>query len=513
MDSLSCEQFANYLSMRAEHLDYDIMRDVTPLEGWVGHVSVGMFPSQDGVEHTFDRINRVYPQLTGCWEDVGNTSCVGQPCDPNETEIGFGLTRDSYKLQRRSYKTQLFCFDQLISVDRATEQFNGILKNLKDATVIITSDRYKMEAARICGRKYLTSTAGATNQLVPITSETWDAECETVTLNAGVVPSSLLSMEMLQNLVQPLLLDGYNGIAPGVPLFELVTDMETAFQLREGNSDVSEKYRFTDFAKGGELYKYGVTDAVGNFGIRFDLTPPRFQINGTDLVRVFPYNNTDSSQVSPGGPTGIKGVVNDVYLKAPVQISYIWHREVMVNLVQDMSQINSEMPYAVRNLAGKWMWAMNNLGADENGCVIANPRGNKGIFLADFSMATKAHRPEWGVALWHVRQSACIVDIDPCAAAPAYVAQDASSANAPCEFVTEITTIAISSTELPPNSVVCNGSVIGHGGTTATAMTDLVTFLNTDTATAALGLWSGTGTTLTLTGSVCASMSIPAIEA
>ena len=102
-------------SRKSEHLDDEIIRSLHPTDTWIGHVSTGRFPAEDGVEHTFDRFENVFPDLSGCWEDVTATSCVGKPCDPTETKIGLGFTRDSYKLQRKSYATDLFCFDQILS--------------------------------------------------------------------------------------------------------------------------------------------------------------------------------------------------------------------------------------------------------------------------------------------------------------------------------------------------------------------------------------------------------------
>src|SRR5688500_17117688 len=100
--NISCRSFTDFLVRRAEHLDAEIIKDITPTDGWIGHVSTGRFQAFDGVNHTFDRINRVQPQI-GCWQDVTVGNCIGTPCDPTEKKIGFGYTRDSYKLQQAAY--------------------------------------------------------------------------------------------------------------------------------------------------------------------------------------------------------------------------------------------------------------------------------------------------------------------------------------------------------------------------------------------------------------------------
>ena len=124
--ALTCRSFTDYLSRRSEHLDDLIIRSLHPIDTWIGHVATGRFKAEDGVEHTFDPNENVFPDLRGAWEDVTAASCVGQPCDPSTTKIGLGFTRDSYKLQRKSYETDLFCFDQILSALARGRSFDGV---------------------------------------------------------------------------------------------------------------------------------------------------------------------------------------------------------------------------------------------------------------------------------------------------------------------------------------------------------------------------------------------------
>ena len=60
--AISCTAFADYISRKVEHLDDNIIMSMHPLDSqWVGHVSTGRFPANDGVEHTFDRFENVFP--------------------------------------------------------------------------------------------------------------------------------------------------------------------------------------------------------------------------------------------------------------------------------------------------------------------------------------------------------------------------------------------------------------------------------------------------------------------
>lgn len=498
--NVSCKKFTDFLVRRAEHLDADIIRDVTPTDGWIGHVSTGRFAAFDGVTHTFDRLNRVFPDLSGCWQDVVVGSCIGTPCDPDEQKIGFGSTRDSYTLQTKSYATDLFCFDLVMSADRAKEQFGQIISNLKDATNIIISDRLRREALRIAGKKM---TAGADMTEFTFTE---NADCTELTVSA--LPTSKLTIQMLQRQVEPLKLNGYFGKVPGMPkMVELVTDELTGFTLVQGNAGLTNLFRFEDFVDGGALFKYGLVNGIGNFGFRYDSFPMRFQhIGGNVLQRVYPYTNVAASQ-------GIKGVVNNAYVNAAYQIDFIWNRMAMKSLVKDTAQINAMMPFAQRDFAGKWQFVMDNLGADADGCVIENKRRNKGVFIADFANATKAEKPEWVVAILYLREIACVEDVAPCAPEDTYVTQDYNSANDPCpnaDIEFDLSAVdAPYEVKADDAEITCNGVPVAHttSGSLAT-LAELVTYLNGATGAPALGTWSASATGVTLSGSTCSTVDL-----
>lgn len=492
---LSCKTFTDYLIRKAEHLDDDIIRDITPTDGWIGHVETGNFAAYDGVSHTFDRLNRVYPDLSGCWTDVVAGSCIGTPCDVEEKKIGFGSTRDSYNLQQKAYATDLFCFDLIMSADRAKEQFAAIVGNLKDASNIIISDRMKTEALRIAGSKLVTN--------VTLSDFTFTNNADCTRITPSVLPTSTQTIEMLQRQVEPLMLNGALGANPDMgAMFEYVTDINTSLNLREKNPTLTSMWQFSDFAQGGKLFKYGMTSAVGNFGIRVDLFPMRFQLlaDGVTLQRVYPYTNVAAT-------LGIKGQANAAWLNAAYQIDFIWNRRAMKTLARDSESLNSMMPFAKRDFAGKWSFAMDNLGADENGCVITNYKRNKGKFWTEFVNATKAQRPEWVVAFLTLREIACITVHTPCAPTNAYPEQDYNSANAVCPNPDIDFDISAAGPTYTLGVVTCNGVPIAHGASVDTTIGTLVTFLNTNLS--ALGTWSNpSGTIIRLADSTCNSVSL-----
>lgn len=490
--SLTCKQFTDYLIRKSEHLDEIIIRDITPTSGWPGHVETGTFEAYDGVSHTFDKVNRVFPDLSGCWTTRTAGSCIGTPCDYTEKRIGFGSTRDSYSLQYANYGSDLFCFDQILSADKAKEQFSMIIGNLKDASMIISSERLRSEAFRIAGTKIA---AGVGMQEFTYTT---NEDCTRIV--PSVLPTSKLTIQMLQRQLEPLTLNGYFGKTPaGIPIAEVVTDKITSYNLVQGNTALASLFRFEDFTVGGNLYKYGMTSGIGNFGFRIDEHPMRFQLlaDGVTLERVFPYVNVDATQ-------GIKGIVNDAYVNARYQIDFIWHKMAMKSLVRDAKPVNPMMPFAARDFAGKWQFVMDNLGADANGCVINNERRNKGKFIADFENATKAQYPEFAIAFLSLREPACVTDVTPCTEDPGYVEQDYNSANDLCP--NPDLTFDLSGLTAPfsieANTITCNGVPIDHAASGSLAdVAAVVTWLEANVSE--LGDFTQDGDNIVLSNSTC----------
>lgn len=510
---IPCTKFTDYLARKAEHLDTQITKSMHPIDTWVGHVETGNFPAHDGVEHTFDRFENVFPDLRGVWEEVTGGACIGTPCDPTTTKIGYGFTRDSYKLQRKSYATDLFCFDNILSADRAKQQFAHILRTLRRASSIISSHRLRNEALRIAGKKWVLRN----NNLQAVTM-TWDATMTLLTVSA--LPTSKMTAAHLQRRVQPQIRNGALGDElnkGGAPMLELVTAMDEIWSLTQGNPALASQWQFQDWGPAArDFYKYGWTGKVGNYGLRDDTFQLRFNIKTQNqdgsavLELVFPYDNVAATE-------GIKEQVNEAWDLAPVKIDFIWHRRAMQSLVRDTSQINPEMPFGSRDFAGKWRWAMDNLtcGNDVNGNPIAvdNKWRNKGMFLSMFSLATKAQYPELAEAFLAFRDPSCITDVPRCNDDPGYPTQSYSSANDACptdDVELTFTPVANSQTgtyEVPASSILCNGLMIVHDALTGTAsLADLVEEMNAKLS--AMGTWAVDGSDITLTGPNCSSVNI-----
>ena len=447
-------------------------------------------------------------------------ACIGTPCDPASKEIGMGFTRDSYRLQRKAFNTALYCWDLILSADRAKQQFSHVVRTLRRCSSIVTGDRFRHEAVRIAGQKWAT----ANNTLVPITAY-WDSTG--MILNVSTLPTSKMTARHLQRRVHPQILLGALGEdinKNGAPMLEFVNDMTNVWDMVEGSGELTDHWRFSDFADAEKYHKYGWVGRIGNYGMRADSMPLRFLNNGVtnadgthQLQLVFPYTNVAATE-------GIKEALNNDFQTAQIQVNFIWHRMAMTSLVRDATSINPEMPFAARDFAGRWQFVMDNLtcgtGTDAHGVVfpipVDNSRRNKGKFIADFSLSTKSEYPEFAEMFLTLTEQACIVDLPPCASDPGYPEQSYESANAPCASAAITLTFTPVKTgdtpdtyEIPSDTIQCNGINVVHAAITGTTtLADLVVQLNR--LLGALGLWAVSGPgTISLVTTACDSVGLP----
>jgi hypothetical protein len=446
MPEIACRQFGDILSRRSEHLEDEILKDMHPVGTMIGMVETGQFPSNAGVSHTFDRFNHVHPDLSGDWLDVNPQSCIGTPCHPEETLVGMGFTRDEYHLTQKSFKTDLFCWDQIMSADRAIEQFSHFVDTLRRTTDLVVSDRHRVDMFRIAGHHWFADLDGNT----PFTFTDSNNLTDVVLTSGGVpnaLPTSKLMAAHLNQRIQYQLLTGATmantnkgqHIEGTAPVLEVLGDWELIQHMVRRDPVLIDAWRITNFDQGAkEFYKFGWAGQVGPFMVKADLTPLRFQVlpNG-HLQRVFSHYNVPATR-------GIREIVNPAYLNAPIGVAYIWHRRAMKVLTRETKSLNPNMPFAVRDFGGKWQFVMDNLTCgyqtvtNSSGelvripIAVDNARRNQGQFLADFSFATKAQYPEFAEVFLYLREPVPIIGEAPCTTST-YVTQDYSSSNDPCE--------------------------------------------------------------------------------
>lgn len=497
------QQFANLLLTQLPVYSEEILRDIRPRDGFLGHISTGQWDAFRGVQQTQDRFRNVQPNVTKKWETVEETPCEGAPCDPTEHEICWGYDRLVYGQERQSWATPLLCFDQIISATRAVEHIEQIVGDiLRPATSRIASHYVRRKALELAGNKLLA------NANMSSFTWTWNPVGDSEYMaTPSAWPTSKLTPEMLQRQFSTLMLNGYFGQWTNDPfwggydaLAELVTDIDTAWDLNRvaTNQRLSDLYRFNTWNAAHEYYRYGMGGQIGDYMVRVDPFVLRFNRRGSQAQLVLPYENEDAT-------VGIGSTPNNDFLNAQYQISFIWHRFAWQLQVQDMTSVNPLMPFINRDLNGRWQFAMNDLGADCNGKAIANYRGNKGKFYADFRYAAKPLHTEFLTAIFHLREPKVVYVVAPCATDPGYPEQNYNSACDGCEttFRWEPDADSEGNFVLDASTVSCSSEPIANGAISEPNLADLVTALNGDAALGALGTWSADGQDLVLTGAEC----------
>lgn len=454
---MNCREFTQALVDQEPHYDKRILRDITPMDGWIGHYATGIFPAFEGVTLFQDRFNGVWPNTSRAWATVDYASCVGAPCAETYNDIGWGSTRLNYYVEKQAWQTPPLCYDQQLHVSHAREQFQQIISDiLRPATSAIMSMFLRKRALFWASKKWVAD-ANFGQEGTGEFSYVWqnDASGNEVFLLTSKYPTSKLLPQMLANRVNPLIGVGYMGASPFKdgelpPFIELVTGLETCWELSklggqtgfsssDGVPNIGNNWRFEQWSAANKYWRYGFTGQIGNYATRVDPHEMRFNYLGNSgnatypfkFQLVLPYVNITSS--GAGGAAGIKRVWNQAFTNAAFAMSYISHKQALEVLTQEAPRINAEMPYVVQNYGGKWRAVLPNVCVDSDGVVSAldNRLGNIIQFLARFELAIRPGRTEWLEAIFHQRNPQCFTPIAACIEL-AHPTQDYSSSLPEC---------------------------------------------------------------------------------
>jgi hypothetical protein len=91
--NLTACQFTQLLVDETPKFYEEIMMDIWPTDDWILNVATATAENGTPTEVTQDRYRSVFPNTTKTWTRVvGNgTGCAGNPCDPPEHTIGYGV--------------------------------------------------------------------------------------------------------------------------------------------------------------------------------------------------------------------------------------------------------------------------------------------------------------------------------------------------------------------------------------------------------------------------------------
>ena len=536
-NNISCLAFIDSLVTQTPYFDSLLVKDIRP--GWaglLGYYATDGYQAYTDSQHVFDRLRSVYPDTTQPWFQPAAQPAVGangsvtngenaQDCSatncnlPNNT-MTWGSTRLAYGLWAQQWNTKLLCFDELMSKTQAKQHLAQIVGDiLPNASRAIMNDLlYKLA---LYNSLPATSVGGigpqvATNNGFSPFTYSWDSGgAASVTgangyqyFNTSADPTSKVTPLHLQTQVNPQLALGalpnvYGKDDGMLGKLQYHTDNDSLYQMVQGNPTINDRVRFNDAAafKTGavEYYKYGFSGVVGDYMIKCMPNLLRFnQISAGRYQIVQPYTNTATT-------TGSGDAYNTAYQNAQYQISYINHPRALTVKPFKPEAVNKAMPFMVRDYAGKWIFATNNLGADCQGRPIDNTRQNQGRFIADFKLSVKPEHPEWLIPIFHLREPPPVYGVTTTNPSPGYPAQSYSSSPAYCPFVllwTPVLDTAAGNTYvIPANSTLVNGARTTHAQVTGATLAALVTNLNLNAYLGTLGTWAvdPTGTLLQLT--------------
>lgn len=502
------QQFSNFILTELPLYVQEKLRDIRPTDGLDMHISKGVWPAFRGVQQYQDRFRHVRANVAKKWNTVPDTSsmgtpCTGSPCDPEENEICWGWDRVQFGQQTQSWASQMICLDDVIQATDAVEHFDQIVSDvLMPARRDITSFWVRKQALDLAGQKWLANST--------MSNFTWawtTTGNEEVFASPSAWPTSKLTPEMLQVRFPHMMLNGYFGKWTNDPFWggyenygELITDMETVWNLDKiaTNQRLSDLWRFTDWSSAHDYFQYGMGGKIGNFMTHVDPFPLRFNRKGNQAQLVLPYKNLAAT-------VGLGSEVNQDFLNAQYQISFIWHRFSWQMQVQDLASINPKMPFLTRDLSGMWNWASDDLGADCDGKAIANYRKNKGFFYADFRLAAKPLHTEFLEAIFHKREPMVVYTVDTCATDPGYPVQAYTSECESCDTTYRWTPDPDEEGNyvLAADSVTCDDVPLENDAIEAADLAALVIALEADPVLGPLGVWTEDSGELVLTGSTC----------
>jgi hypothetical protein len=148
----------------------------------------------------------------------------------------------------------------------------------------------------------------------------------------------------------------------------------------------------------------------GNWLFKIDPQPMRFLHLGSGVLqRVRPYQNVAAT-------VGKKPQFDTLYEQATIQLSHVYARAARRVYTGDITSVHPDMPFAARNLMGKWTWKQPDafLYTDpESGsqCTYYNDKKNRGYFLGEFETGMKTIYPEIEMWVLHLREAQAVTDV------------------------------------------------------------------------------------------------------
>lgn len=385
----------------------------------------------------YDKIHVGQPDYLTPWAQINGAECGINPCEPPNSFIGFGSTRDSAFMEQITLRSQPFCLQQLMTVPHVGQQIGKIYRIVRKIPLGFSGDFVR---TRIVSYHDELQICGSSFSSFAITSSNTATNLTTINLgSAGNLPASELTWQYLTYFSQRLGLNGYDmnsGIANGMR--SLVTHQRTWMKLVGQNPEVKSLLHLEGVKDVSPLYQMGKgvnADPFGNFVPTFDEHQVRFQHSGSGLLqRVLPYRNDPAT-------TGEKPVFNPSWLNARYALSTIIHPQASVVYTSKPKKIHEMVPTVNSAMWGQWTF-INPQGViqwynpDGTTCTKNNDQQFYFYWLCHLQLGFRYDQRELVVPILHLIDGSgkdCMVNSVVCGDAPSYSVQDYSDNPIMCE--------------------------------------------------------------------------------
>lgn len=380
----------------------------------------------------FDKVHVQQPDYLSPWERINGDECEN-PCEPPQTTVGHGTTRDSTFMEQKDINSQPWCLQQMRTVPHIGEQISEIYKVLRAFPMNFINDYLR---TRFASYHDTIQIAGSTLSEFSVTSANTLDDLGTIDLGgAGNLPTSELTLDILEVYAQDLQMNGYDkksGIPAG--MINLVTHPRVYRKLTTANPALRSQIYPQAFDALSPLYKIGKGISATPFGFvapTFDTNQVRFQTNGSGLLqRVLPYRNVSAT-------TGRKPEVNPAWFNARYALSYILHPEAATLYTPAPRKIHEMVPSVNTAMFGKWQF-VNNQGIirlynpDGTYCDKDNAQQFWFYWKAHLEAGFRYDQRLLVKPILHLIDGAgasCLVNQPVCGDAPQYVEQDFSGSS------------------------------------------------------------------------------------
>src|SRR5262245_7679003 len=158
LNASQCAQFNSFLGTRPYNWVKHISKDRKPHSNiYLGMYKTETWPAQHGTTLFHERIYVNRPNDPGLWTQFVADPCIGNPCDRTRQQISHGVDQLRFDRYKREYQTDVFCLDQLNTIEEGIQKISAIVEGYKDVPEDVASDFLRTLTLRKAG----TATQGA----------------------------------------------------------------------------------------------------------------------------------------------------------------------------------------------------------------------------------------------------------------------------------------------------------------------------------------------------------------